>query len=77
MTLTLNRESLHRAIDYLPENTLAELAQFIAFLQFKAEQTTSKSSWPAGFFEKVIGGWQGRSLERPDQGIFEERDILV
>jgi hypothetical protein len=26
--------------------------------------------WPEGFFEEVVGGWQGE-LERPDQGSFE------
>ena len=77
MSLNLNRETLHEAIEHLPENTLPDLAQFIAFLQFKVEQSTSKSSWPAGFFENVIGGWQGEPLERPEQGVFEERDALL
>jgi hypothetical protein len=27
--------------------------------------------WPEGFFERVVGGWQGEPLERPDQGRFE------
>ena len=30
--------------------------------------------WPEGFFEKVPGKWQGKPLERPDQGAFEERE---
>jgi hypothetical protein len=28
------------------------------------------AEWPEGFFEEVVGGWQG-PLERPDQGRFE------
>jgi hypothetical protein len=32
--------------------------------------------WPQGFFEEVIGGWQGAPLERPPQGELEERDPL-
>lgn len=30
-------------------------------------------AWPEGFFEEVVGGWQGEELERPPQGEFEER----
>jgi len=29
MNLTVNRETLHQAIEHLPENILPELAQFI------------------------------------------------
>ena len=32
------------------------------------------SDWPEGFFEEVIGGWQGSPLTRPEQGEFEERE---
>ncbi len=32
------------------------------------------TGWPEGFFEKVVGGWQGPPLERPDQGQLEERE---
>lgn len=31
--------------------------------------------WPEGFFEEVLGGWQGE-LERPAQGEYEERETL-
>lgn len=34
------------------------------------------ADWPAGYFEKVVGGWQGEPLERPAQGEFESRDLL-
>lgn len=30
--------------------------------------------WPDGFFEHVIGGWQGAPLHRPEQLTFEQRD---
>jgi len=33
----------------------------------------SESEWPDGFFERVAGGWSGHSLERPEQGEFEDR----
>jgi hypothetical protein len=32
--------------------------------------------WPEGFFERVVGGWKGEPLERPEQGEFEEREPL-
>jgi hypothetical protein len=32
--------------------------------------------WPEGFFEKVVGTWQGEPLERPPQPAFEEREEL-
>jgi hypothetical protein len=34
------------------------------------------NEWPKGFFEKVVGGWQGDPLERPEQGHAERRDRL-
>jgi hypothetical protein len=30
--------------------------------------------WPPGYFEDVVGRWQGATLERPPQGEFEQRD---
>ncbi|MGD8328288.1 MAG: hypothetical protein PVJ49_02550 [Acidobacteriota bacterium] len=33
--------------------------------------------WPEGFFERVVGGWQGQALERPEQLPVEERDELA
>lgn len=29
--------------------------------------------WPEGFFEEVVGGWQGEALQRPPQGEYEQR----
>jgi len=33
------------------------------------------SGWPPGYFEQVLGTWEG-DLERPDQGRAEEREAL-
>ena len=33
------------------------------------------NGWPAGFFEKTSGKWQG-DFERPEQGSYEVRDSL-
>ncbi len=35
MSTTIERDTLYKAIDKLPESTLVELARFIEFLQFK------------------------------------------
>lgn len=32
--------------------------------------------WPEGYFEEVIGGWQGEPLLRLPQGEFEQREAL-
>jgi hypothetical protein len=32
------------------------------------------SGWPAGYFERVVGGWQGDELTRPEQPVLEQRD---
>jgi len=32
--------------------------------------------WPKGFFEEVVGGWQGDPPERPTRLPFEVRDEL-
>lgn len=34
------------------------------------------TAWPAGFFEEVVGGWQGEPLQRPTQGQFEAREAI-
>ncbi len=33
-------------------------------------------SWPANYFERIVGGWQGQPLERSPQGAFEQREKL-
>lgn len=32
--------------------------------------------WPVGFFEAVVGGWQGEPLQRAEQGSPDVRDLL-
>jgi hypothetical protein len=32
--------------------------------------------WPEGYFEEVVGGWQGEPLLREVQGDYETRDPL-
>ena len=34
------------------------------------------ASWPDGYFDEVVGAWQGEPLVRPRQGEPEEREAL-
>jgi len=34
------------------------------------------SGWPEGFFEEIVGGWQGQPLRRAPQGRLEKREDL-
>ena len=34
------------------------------------------AGWPPRFFEDVVGGWQGKPLDRPPQDELETRDEL-
>ena len=34
------------------------------------------TGWPEGFFEDVVGRWQGEPLKRPSPGEFETRETL-
>lgn len=34
------------------------------------------SDWPGGYFDEVVGGWEGKRLRRPPQGRFEKRAKL-
>jgi hypothetical protein len=48
-------------------------------LQPVTQQPSGQSDdlgWPPGFFENVIGGWQGGPLRREDEGAYETREEL-
>ena len=32
--------------------------------------------WPEGFFEEVVGGWQGKPLDPPPQSCVDDREPL-
>jgi len=38
MSVAIERDVLHQAIDKLPENSLIELARFLEFLQFESQR---------------------------------------
>lgn len=68
---------------YVPESTADRIRQRaraagVSVSQFIAELVRQEvdRGWPEGFFEEVIGGWQGEPLERPPQGEFEAREAM-
>jgi len=39
-------------------------------------QRDTAVEWPRGYFDAVIGAWQGEALERDHEGVAEDRDPL-
>ena len=68
---------------YVPEPVAARVRQRamaagLSASRYLAElvQREVGTEWPQGFFEQVVGGWQGEPLDRPPQGAFETREML-
>ncbi len=40
-------------------------------------QPKPQREWPVGYFDETAGSLADDPLERPDQGVFEERDVLA
>ncbi|HEY9721158.1 MAG TPA: DUF2281 domain-containing protein [Oscillatoriaceae cyanobacterium] len=61
-------DTLHQ----LPPERQQELLDFAKFLAQRSER--ERVTWLPGFFEKVLGNWQGTPLERAPQGDYDRRD---
>ena len=68
---------------YVARETAAEIerqaaARGVSVSRFLAElvQKQVATAWPEGYFDEVVGGWQGKKLTRPRQGRLEARDAL-
>ena len=68
---------------YVPESLAAKVRQRAKAAGLSASRYLTEvvkrevgTGWPQGFFEEVVGGWQGEPLERPPQGQLEARDTL-
>ena len=68
---------------YVPESLAAKVRQRAKVARLSASRYLAElvkrevsTGWPEGFFEDVVGGWQGEPLERPPQGEFEARETL-
>jgi hypothetical protein len=66
---------------YVPDDVAERLrekakAKNMSLSKYLSEivQRETQSGWPEGYFEEVIGGWQGEPLERPPQLELEERE---
>ncbi|MBL8153163.1 MAG: hypothetical protein JNM70_03180 [Anaerolineae bacterium] len=40
-------------------------------------QRKEKRGWPPGYFERTAGSLADDPIERPPQGVYEERDTLL
>ncbi len=40
-------------------------------------QRKERGAWPPGYFEQTAGSLADDPLERPPQGTYEERDVLL
>ncbi|MEA5468311.1 hypothetical protein [Spirulina sp. 06S082] len=68
-------EALARASDRsLEEEVLAILERV---LEPEVVIHPEKAGWQPGFFEEVIGGWQGEPLERESQPQEQERKLRL
>ncbi|MBK8997609.1 MAG: hypothetical protein IPM35_17915 [Myxococcales bacterium] len=68
---------------YLPDAVAEEVrrraeARGVSVSRYLAELVAREvhGGWPDGFFEKVVGKWEGELLERPAQGELESRERL-
>ena len=68
---------------YVPESVAVKVKQRaqaagVSTSRFVAELVKREvdAAWPPGFFEEIVGGWQGEPLQRPPQGQFEVRETL-
>ncbi len=55
----------------LPPESQHEILEFAQFLRIRQEERNQPSmlasSWPAGFLEDIVGGWQGEPLVRQNE----------
>lgn len=69
---------------YVPDNIANKVKQRaqetgLSTSKYLAELVVNQvggQEWPEGFFEEVVGSWQGEPLQRPPQGQFEAREPL-
>lgn len=66
----LHHRSLQGEIKFILERVTVIPPNKLSLLLGEPIQT----AWPADFFEKIAGGWQGDELIRAPQGSFEKRE---
>jgi hypothetical protein len=62
----------------MPSNWKNTDVEIIVIVQPLEEIVSSSVNcgWPLGFFEEVIGGWEGEPLVRDEPGEYEVREAL-
>lgn len=72
------QEQLMQEISRTPDRLLQQVLVFLRFLNQTYTQNVSDSDdeWPPGFFEEIIGGWEGEKLVRPPQAEYPSREEL-
>jgi hypothetical protein len=68
---------------YVPEKTAEVLRRkarergesLSGYLAGIVVREVSEEEWPEGFFDEVLGSWEG-GIERPAQGDYEAREAL-
>jgi hypothetical protein len=63
-------EPVAEKIKQRAQATGVSISRYLAQL---VQHDLDSGDWPEGFFEEVIGGWQGKPLQRPPQGESETR----
>ena len=66
---------------YVPDDVAKQIqekakAKNLSVSKYVAEmvQRETHSGWPKGYFERVVGKWQGEPLERSEELPTEEQD---
>jgi Protein of unknown function (DUF2281) len=60
------QEQLIDEINKTPDSLLQEILDFVMFVnrKYRQRQPRKTKSWQPGFFEEVLGGWEGEKLVR-------------
>jgi len=68
---------------YIPDDMAAKLRKkadqrHLSVSKYLANLVKNDIStqWPEGYFEAVLGQWEGTPLKRPDQGVVDKRDTF-
>jgi hypothetical protein len=66
-------DELAERIRHAADEADLSVSRYLAEVVRRALET----EWPEGFFEEVVGGWQGEPLTRAPQGEYEDREPLA
>jgi hypothetical protein len=81
-TITLHARVDHGTLHittpiHVPDDVPDGDHEIVIAMQSTAAPAIPRAAWPAGFFEQTYGALADLPIERPDQGVLEERDPLL